>query len=396
MAKNAMQQRVYTMNLAQFDRYLRDKATEMRSCIRTVEAIHEQFQATFQRELDAWQELFRYCYPELTLHRKEMPAGLQAYLDRVEAEELARLQGEIADLEKQLAELRVKMDEETSQAQAALRTLQTANPRLNRREEELKATIVKLQDEFAQAYEQLEELQRPAMSWLVNGGAIRRVKRLQKTIKQQQADAMQKLRAVRQEWLTKVQETSETQGQLRAAWQQAGIATAEAQARYDHLVNNLEDLARQEGLQRSLLEITEVYPVEGQLGEKLAELAQHNAIRARYEKGLAASSETLGLLRGIGTGLDKFGDSVSRVLAQQRRYNLKQIQIPLPHDVGVVNQTWKQLEERVQDGQHMVANPLEFAEIAEQYVTKRLTPAVIEYFFEQMGEALNRGTAAWD
>ena len=394
MAKNS-KQRVYTMNLPQFDRYLRDKSGEMRSCIAAIEGIHAQFQATFQRELETWQELFRFCYPELTLRRKEMPAGLQAYLDRIEAEELARLKTEIAELERQLVELRARMDEDMAQAQAATQALQATNPKLNRREEQLQRTIVKLQDEYAQAYEQLEELQRPVLSWLANGGAIRRVKRLQKTIKQQQAEAIQKLRAVRQEWLTKVQETSETQGQLRGTWQEAGINSAEAQARYDHLANNLDDLARQEGLQRALQEITETYPVEGELGEKLADLARHNAIRDSYEKGLGASSETLGLLRGIVTGLDKFGDSVSRVLAQQRRYNLKQIQIPLPHDVGVVNQTWKQLEERVQDKQHMANNPLGFAEIAQQYVIGRLTPPVIERFFEQMGEALNRGTAAW-
>lgn len=396
MTRASSKQRTYTMNLSQFDRYLRDKSAEMRSCIATIEAIHDEFQTTFQRELEIWQELFRFCYPELTLHRNEMPAALQAYLDRIEAEELARLKGEIADLEAKLTELRAKMDEETAQAQAAIKALRSANPDLNRREEQLKATIVKLQDEYAQAYEQLEELQRPAFGWLTNAGAIRRLKRLQKTIKRQQAEAMQKLRATRQEWLAKVQETSETQGELRQAWQQAGITSAELQARYDHLVNNLEGLARQEGLQRALQEITEVYPVEGELGEKLAEIARHNRIRADYEKGLGASSETLGLLRGIGSGLDKFGQSVSQVLAQQRRYNLRQIQIPLPHDVGVVNQTWKQLEERVQDRKHMVANPLEFAEIAQQYVIGRLTPEVIERFFEQMGAALNRGTAAWD
>ncbi len=396
MTRASAKQGTYTMNLPQFDRYLRDKAAEMRSCIAAVEDIHSQYQATFQHELEAWQELFRYCYPQLMLRRKEMPADLQAYLDRVEAEELARLKGQIADLEQQLARLRAEMDKEMAQAHEALRALHAANPELDRREEQLKATIVKLQDEYAQAYEKMEEIQRPSLGWLTNARAIRRLKRLQKTIKKQQAEAMQKLAAVRQEWLTKVEQTSETQSDLRAAWQQAGITSAELQARYDYLVNNLEDLARQEGLQRALQEITETYPVEGELGEKLAEIARRNGIRAAYEKGLAASSETLGLLRGIGSGLEKFGQSVSNVLAQQRRYNLKQIQIPLPHDVGVINQIWAQLEERLRDKSYMAAHPLEFAQIAEQYVTGRLTPEVIERFFEQMGAALNRGTAAWD
>jgi translation initiation factor 2 alpha subunit (eIF-2alpha) len=396
MARVSAKQRSYTVNLSQFDRYLRDKSAELKACVDVIDEIHTQFQTMFQRELVIWQERFAECYPELSLHRDEMPTELQAYLDRIEAEELERLQQEIADLETQLEELRYEMDADMTRAQAAIKTLQEANPDLNRREEQLQATVVQLQDEYAQAYEELEELERPSMSWLTNAGAISRVKRKQRELKAKQAKALEELRAVRQQWLTMVQETSETQGQLRESWQQAGITSAELQARYDHLVNNLEDLARQDGMQRALLEIDQTYPVEGELGEQLAEIARHNVIRNNYEAGLGASSETLGLLRGIRTGMEKFSQSVSNVHAQQRRYNLKQIKIVLPHDVGVVNQTWKQLQERVQDKQRMIENPLEFVDIAERYVIKRLTNEVIQRFFEQMGRALNLGTAAWD
>jgi translation initiation factor 2 alpha subunit (eIF-2alpha) len=396
MARVSAKQRSYTVNLSQFDRYLRDKSAELKACVDVIDEIHTQFQTMFQRELVIWQERFAECYPELSLHRDEMPTELQAYLDRIEAEELERLQQEIADLETQLEELRYEMDADMTRAQAAIKTLQEANPDLNRREEQLQATVVQLQDEYAQAYEELEELERPSMSWLTNAGAISRVKRKQRELKAKQAKALEELRAVRQQWLTMVQETSETQGQLRESWQQAGITSAELQARYDHLVNNLEDLARQDGMQRALLEIDQTYPVEGELGEQLAEIARHNVIRNNYEAGLGASSETLGLLRGIRTGMEKFSQSVSNVHAQQRRYNLKQIKIVLPHDVGVVNQTWKQLQERVEDKQRMIENPLEFVDIAERYVIKRLTNEVIQRFFEQMGRALNLGTAAWD
>jgi hypothetical protein len=116
----------------------------------------------------------------------------------------------------------------------------------------------------------------------------------------------------------------------------------------------------------------------------------------QYEQGVAASSETLGLLRGIANGLGCFAESVHRVLLQQRRYNLRQISIPLPYEVGFINQTWARLTEALQDKQRLVANPLEFAEIAHRLVIDRLTPEVIQRFFEQMGDALNQGTSAWD
>lgn len=395
MAETARAQRVHKMNLPQFDRYLRDKLIELQACIGEIETIHNAFQRTLQRELEAWQTLFSYCYPQVATRRKEMPSALQAYLDRIEAEERVRLEKEIAELKEQIADHRRTMDEVTAQAQEAVLALRQANPTLNQREESLKQRVKKLEDEYVKAFEEMEALQRRPWAWLLEARALRQLKKTQKMIRKQQAEALQKLRDVRQEWLAKVQETSETQSHLRETWQQASIASAELQARHDYLVANLDDLARQEGLQRALREMTETFPVEGELGAKLAEIAGHNAVRIQYEQGIAASSETLGLLRGIANGLERFSQSVHRLLQQQRRYNLKQISIPVPYEVGYINQTWGQLTEAVREKEHLMANPLAFGEIARRYVVGRLTPEVIQRFFEQMGEALNQGTAAW-
>jgi len=109
-----------------------------------------------------------------------------------------------------------------------------------------------------------------------------------------------------------------------------------------------------------------------------------------------AVSQSLGLLRGINTGLDKFCESVAQVLAEQSRYNLREIDIDVPRDVVVVNQTWAWLASEVRDEDKVLQSPLEFAAIVRQYVNDRLTPQVIQYFFETMGDSLNRATAAWN
>ena len=102
-----------------------------------------------------------------------------------------------------------------------------------------------------------------------------------------------------------------------------------------------------------------------------------------------------GLLKGINTGLDKFCDSVSQVLGEQQRYSLKQITIEVPREVASINQTWAALAKEARDEEQIVSSPLEFAAIARRYVIDRLTPTVIQRFFETMGEALNVATRAW-
>jgi hypothetical protein len=63
--------------------------------------------------------------------------------------------------------------------------------------------------------------------------------------------------------------------------------------------------------------------------------------------------------------------------------------------VAVINQTWKFLADKLHDENYMGQNPLAFSEVVAKYVSNRLTDQTIQRFFEEMGAALNRATAAW-
>jgi len=385
-----------SMGLKQFESYLRDRNAELDACIREIEEVQQRLQQAFQAELKVWQGLFGYCYPQILAHREALPAEFVSHLDHVEQEELQKLQAEMVELTSKIEAGRKAIDGWTAEAQEAARALRSANPEFDAREEDLKRRISTLQDEYTEAYRQLEAAREPLLGWLSNAGGIRQARHKQEEIKKQQAQATEQLREVRQKWLSAVQETSEKQSQLREQWQQTTVEIAELQARYDYLRNNLKEVARQNGIRRVLDEMTEAPALEGELGDKLRQLAEHNAVRARFEEGLMAVSQSLGLLRGINTGLDKFCESVAQVLAEQSRYNLREIDIDVPRDVVVVNQTWAWLASEARDEDKVLQSPLEFAAIVRQYVNDRLTPQVIQYFFETMGDSLNRATAAWN
>ncbi len=386
----------YDMNLGEFDRYLRDKNKELDRCITEVSEVQERLREEFQRELTVWQGLFGISYPQVTARRAELPAVFQEYLDRIEQEERERLEAEMAELTVQLQSGRKAIDARMATGQRAVQALKKANPELDAREEALKRKIADLQDEYTEAYQELQAARQSFLSFVTHAGQIRRATRRQASIKQEQEKAIEQLRLVRHDWLTAVQETSEKQATLREQWQQATIQTAERQARYDYVRNNLTELARQMGIQRALDEMTEAPPMSDELGATLRELAEHNIIRARYEEALAAVSESLGLLKGINTGMDKFGASVSQVLGEQKRYGLRQITVRVPRQVASVNQTWAALAKEARDEEAVLRAPLEFAAIARRYVIDRLTPEVIQRFFETMGEALNKATQAWN
>jgi predicted nucleic acid-binding Zn-ribbon protein len=387
--------KVYPMTLSQFHSYLGDKLKELQAGVKEIDEIRVQFEAAFRQELAAWQERFSFCYPLIKADRAVLPTELRARLDVIEREENAKIRGEIAELTVKVRTAKTNMDQQMAQAAVARQELRTANPDLNRREEKLKAEVVALQNQYAALYEQEEKARNGVFSWLTRGGELRRLQRDQKKVKAQQAKVMEDLKKVRAAWMEKVQTTSEAQAQLSSQWQALGVDAATDEARLAFLSANTADLAEQNAIQRLLVELDSPPDVAGELGAKLAELAKHNRIRASYEKGMADVSLSLGLMKGIGTGLEKFRESVGKVVAEQRRYNLKNTQVPVPASVAVINQTWKFLADKLHDENYMGQNPLAFSEVVAKYVSNRLTDQTIQRFFEEMGAALNRATAAW-
>ena len=389
------QQTVYRMTLSQFYRYLKDKGQELKDCYKEIEEIQYQFNDIFKRELAAWQEVFAYCFPLVLQQRRSFPASFQELVDRTEQEELARIRQEIVELGKTVVEGRAEADEYLSRAQAATQTLRQANPTINDREERLKARMVAYQEEFARAYEEMEKLRASPLGGLRNWRQIRKAKRVQRVAKNQQTKTLKKLRQVREEWLERVNEAGDTQAELRGTWQGTSVQVSRAQGQREHLQANLENLAEQAAIQRVLEELDHDPQIGGELGQKLIELAKRNRVRLAYEEGLRAVAEALGLIKGVGEGMQRFRKSVGTVVEEQRRFNLAQVHVLLPRPAAILNQTWKLLGEKVRDEKHMGTHPLEFSKVVDTYITKRLTDASIQQLFEGMGEALSKATAAW-
>jgi DNA repair exonuclease SbcCD ATPase subunit len=389
----AAKPKVYRMTLSEYHRYLDDKHRELEACYKDVEEVQMQFNDIFKRELAAWQERFAFCFPRVGAQRRELPAEFVALIDRTEAEERARLEKEIADLDQQIKDGRAKMDELLAKAQAETEALRTANPELNAREEKLKGLVVRYQDEYAKAFEALEKL--GGLSWLLSSSKRGKLQKAQRQAKARQAQHMQQLQTVRQEWQDKLKQTGETQAALREEWQKTSVSVSQAETRREHLHANLNDLAEQAALQRVLEELKEPPDVPGELGEALKDLVQRNHVRWAYEEGLRAVAETLGLLKGVGEGLKRFQKSLATVLQEQRRYNLKEVHAQISEFVVALLETWKALQAQVKDEKLMGKNPLDFSRIVDRYVKERLTDTNIQRLFEEMGEALNQATAAW-
>jgi len=391
----AKERRSYRMTLAQFHRYLTDKCSEAEIFHGNAVKLRERYNEVFKQVMADWQGTFSFCYPRLMAERRDMPEPFVSHIDQVERQERQRIIDEIAELDIEIESGREQSDTYLSKAQEATQALRRSNPALDSREERLKAEVVRYQTEYADAYEEMESLESGGMGWLMNAGKIARLRRVQKAAKKKQAESLTEMREVRQDWKDQLETTGRRQAELREQWQVVSVRASEAQGRRDHLEANLEALAEQAAIQRVLEELAASPGVPGELGERLDEMVQRNSVRLSYEQGLKAVAEAEGLSKGVGDGTRRFADSVAKVVREQKRYNLRQVHIQIPHRVAILNETWKRLSDQLSKESDLSHNPVGFSQIIEEGLSKRLTDTTIQFLFETMGEALNTATSAW-
>ena len=392
----AKEEKAYRMNLADFSRYLQDKAKDLASLNAESTEVQQRMTEIFRREMTAWQEKFGFCFPRIIALRDTLPPAFAEHLNQIEREERAKLDQEVKDLEAKVASGHTEMDAQLAQAQHASEVLKNNNPQLNNQEEALKAKISDLQDKYAQAYQEIDRLDTFPLGWLANSVKIRKLKKQQKQAKLKQGGLIAQLRQVRQDWANNLQETGETQSTLRTQWEQLSVEVSQAQTRHDHIVANIVDLAEQNAAKRVLEELdTAPDGVQGELGPALVEMVERNRVRHAYEEGMRAVSTAAGLSKGVGGGMAKFVESVGKVLAEQRQYNLKDVKLIIPESVATLNGAWSALSHDIKDDKYLCDHPLEFAAIVDKYVNTYLQDDMIKNMFETMGEALNIATKQW-
>jgi len=257
----ATKQATHRMRLSQFNDYLMQKERELTQCYREIEEVQAEFNEIFRQEMAAWQETFSQCFPQVLAGRDDLPAKFRQQIDEAEREELGKLRQEMAQLEDEVAQCRAEMDRLTEAAQDLTDSLRAENPDIDEREESLKAKVVRLQDDYTEAWEKAERVSE-GLGWLTNAFRLAKLRKKQREAKQEQEATMRELRSVRQEWLTQMEEASQSQAELRKQWQEQSVAAAEKQGRLDHIRHNLEDLAQQNAITRVLEELDEDPSVE--------------------------------------------------------------------------------------------------------------------------------------
>jgi len=379
-----------TMTLSDFYRYVRENRKRIEDVYREVEEIQYQFNDLHSRQLEQRQKLIATYAPQLTTGSpSDLPAELRQLLETRTALERQKLQEEIAKLLTEIAEKRQKTDGLIQEAQRQTAYLREQNPILNEQEEELKARRSSMEKELQQLEAELKRA-----GWLAFSKR-RRLRQQRERLKENLRSVQTGINAVRQKWQEKKKRLQDTQADLQKSWQAASVEVSQLQARLDNWMTNLDELCASSAATGLLQDMEQVPTIEGPWQERLSPLVELTRNKARYEAGLTSVAETLGLLKGLGEGMDRFIRSVATLYEEQRRYKLPQLTISLPDSVIYFHALWPEFQAQVKDEKYLGTHPLEFERRVKQILQERLHATAIQQMFEEMGAALNKATKAW-
>jgi chromosome segregation ATPase len=376
------------VDLSNFTKYVEDNIKRISELYKEVEEVQYQFNDLHGKLMTQWQKQVEATAPKLLAD--DLPPVLRAPLATAQQQEREALEKRIAELAAQAADADAESAKTLQEAQAELARLREMNPLLNEREEQLKSRSLAELEAIGKA-----EADTKALGFFTRFlGGSEPQKRLLK-LQKQHAKTLADLAAVRESWVQKKKEAETRQAELRGKWEAASVKASQLKAEGDYLKLNLLGLAGKRGAQRLLTEMSETPAVEGEWRRALQEIVELNRQIKEYRAGLTSVAESLGILTGVRTGMERFYQSVSKLYEEQTRFNLKPLKVDLAKSVVEFHNIWAEFRGKVKDDKYLGKRPLEFSQTAQAYTQSRLTDQAIKDMFERMGQALTTAAKAW-
>lgn len=377
------------MSLAEFYKYARQNRKRMSDIYREIEEIQYQFNDLYSTQMQERDKLIAAHVPLLLEAPGDLPLELRHLLEKQEKTELQALMEEITKLEGETEDKRRQADSLIKQAQDQTAYVRGQNPILDQQEEELKARQASIESDLAKVDAEIDQL------GLLKFFERRRLGKERAQLAENLESVKAGIRAVREKWQADKRQMQEAQTGLQSQWQAVSVETAQLQARLDYLSANRNALSNRNAAQRLLENLKELPVADGPWEDRLRPLVELGQNQRSYETGLTSVAEILGLLKGLGEGMDRFIRSVGTVYEEQRRYKLPSLTLNLSDAVTSFHSIWPDFQAKVKDEKYLGTHPLEFNRRIQIIVQERINEDAIQKMFDEMGAALTRATKAW-
>lgn len=388
------------MKASELLRYLEEQS-------QAIEALSDQLDEV-QVELNAQFDQFKAQHDVTLDHLSERVAE---HIETIGPRLRESIQERITKERQQIDERRQKVREEylprrvqaaddlLSQAQTEVAELRTLNPQLDEREEMLKSERAELEAQLSRLNEEIRQESR-GLGVLLHFVSITQADRERQRTLGKLEVTNRRLQNTRREWEHQRLQMEQNQADLQQRWQLEGVAVARLRSELDQLDSETycETLALQRAIRHVLDNLKEpLADSNPDLASSLCEMAELNRQTDTYQEGLASVGGLIGLLGGLHSGIEAIHKSVKGLAGEQQMHSayLKPLSFSLPPRAKEFHEQWSVLAKQFAEEDVIGAHPASFSVAVESLLAGPLSEANIEAVFQDLGDMIERSTAAW-
>ncbi|HOO96136.1 MAG TPA: hypothetical protein PKV16_00015 [Caldisericia bacterium] len=317
--------------------------------------------------------------------QKELRDGWDKEKKELESE-AKKLQKSIDSMLKESDLLEVELGKRRKQ-------LDSDNPEINDREEELKSKIeVALKD----VKDVERELSRyDGFAGLFNRSKARELNKEFESKMRKLTKLTGQLEELREQWHARLGDISKEEGDDQSKWQKLQSQITEEKCELEHIKDSFEDISLTNfvlGLLDSNKELR--LPTETQ--KQLDQARAHSEKVEKINKGIRRIASLIGAVNGVEKGLGQLNKSFESLLREQRMHSqLPKLVLDIPDDVISYNSIWEKLTPKIKDESKFVDEPTHLANELEKLVEQYLSMENIKAMFNLFGHAIKVATSSW-
>lgn len=410
-------------DLAAFLAYVKDRRSVVARIEKRLLGLQQQYETFFQEVSRARESELGQLSQAISTQRASLPPEIDRALGAAQAEVERETDEKVRALREKVEETERAADEVREESLKTEAAVHARNTDLDSREEALKARNAELMSRIRSYNQRIKQLG-GGFGFLSNFFAMRGLHEERRAIDREQADVAAQIDRLRAAWARVEADHAANEEALRRKWVERSAEAAALRTKLEYLESSRQRIVTRSTLERVLFQIGAQRALGGpedpkchrcsrpnppenhfcaycaqRLGEdrpdfagsweEIAEINHHHAV---FSQGMQACQEIIGLVRGLGSGLDNFSRSVSEMHASQVRHSLAKLRIGVPQASVTYGQNFELLDRTLTMPE--VQHPLELSRQARAFIERTFTEPNIKAFFETMGEELSRQAKA--
>jgi len=347
-------------------------------------------------------------------------AELEAERRAVEAD----LDQQVARLGEQRANLAAQAEALRQESVAAEQELRQQNVALDREEEELKARSAALLARLDDYNRRIRGLG-SGFGFFANLFRMRALQAERRLLDAEQADAAARIEGLRSRWAAVSVAHAAAEQERTTRWTGLETEAAAVAAKLEALAATRPQMVSRSAVERVLdrrrtafrdpatgapcprcavlnppqahfchICAARATPDRPDLAGSVEEVAELNHHHRRFADGMKACQEIIGLLRGLGSGIEAFTKSVDDMIASEKKYPLPKLSIEVPEASRAWGTNLEIFRDQVSGDQSL--HPQELAATVTGLLAQVFTADAIRAYFECMGAELTaRAKEQW-